>query len=67
MSFQDKLFECDFDLDRNNLVTDNSMFLEDYKGCECIVFAMGCFGVPRGNFGQRVELFRLPLVTQEGT
>ena len=43
MSFQDKLFESDFDLDRNNLVTDNSMFLEDYKDCECIVFAMGCF------------------------
>ena len=43
MSFQNKLFESDFDLDRNNLVTDNSMFLEDYKDCECIVFAMGCF------------------------
>ena len=43
MSFQNKLFESDFDLDRNNLVTDNSMFLEDHKDCECIVFAMGCF------------------------
>ena len=43
MSFQNKLFESDFDLDRNNLVTDNSMFIEDYKDCECIVFAMGCF------------------------
>ena len=43
MSFQNKLFESDFYLDRNNLVTDNSMFLEDYKDCECIVFAMGCF------------------------
>ena len=43
MSFQNKLFESDFDLDRNNLVTDNSMFFEDYKDCECIVFAMGCF------------------------
>ena len=43
MSFQNKLFESDFDLDRNNLVMDNSMFLEDYKDCECIVFAMGCF------------------------
>ncbi len=43
MSFQNKLFESDFYLDRNNLVTDNSMFLEDYKACECIVFAMGCF------------------------
>ena len=43
MSFQNKLFESDFDLDRNNLVTGNSMFIEDYKDCECIVFAMGCF------------------------
>ena len=43
MSFQNKLFESDFDLDRNNLVTDNSMFIEDYKDCECIVFAMGRF------------------------
>ena len=43
MSFQNKLFESDFDLNRNNLVTDNSMFVEDYKDCECIVFAMGCF------------------------
>ena len=43
MSFQNKLFESDFDLDRNNLVTYNSMFIEDYKDCECIVFAMGCF------------------------
>ncbi len=43
MSFQNKLFESHFDLDRNNLVTDNSMFIEDYKDCECIVFAMGCF------------------------
>ena len=43
MSFQNKLFESDFYLDRNNLVTDNSMFIEDYKDCECIVFAMGCF------------------------
>ena len=43
MSFQNKLFESYFDLDRNNLVTDNSMFIEDYKDCECIVFAMGCF------------------------
>ena len=43
MSFQNKLFESDFYLDRNNLVTENSMFLEDYKDCECIVFAMGCF------------------------
>ena len=67
MSFQNKLFESDFYLDRNNLVTDNSMFLEDYKDCECIVFAMGCFGVQRGSFGQRMESFRLPLVTQEGT
>ena len=33
MSFQDKLFESDFDLDRNNLVTDNSM--------ACVVLCSG--------------------------
>ena len=50
MSFQNKLFEIDFDLNRDNLVTDTSMFIEDYKDCEFIVFAMGFFLGSERNF-----------------
>ena len=37
------LFKDSFGLERNNLVTENSIFVSDLDDIEYVIFAMGCF------------------------
>ena len=39
----DTLFKDSFGLERNNLVTENSIFVSDFDDIEYVIFAMGCF------------------------
>ena len=39
----DTLFKDSFGLERNNLVTENSIFVSDLDDIEYVIFAMGCF------------------------
>ena len=39
----DTLFKDSFGLERNNLVTENSLFVSDLDDIEYVIFAMGCF------------------------
>ena len=39
----DTLFKDSFGLERNNLVTENSIFVSDFNDIEYVIFAMGCF------------------------
>ena len=50
----DTLFKDSFGLKRNNIVTENSIFVSDLNDFEYVIFAMGCFWGAERLFWQQI-------------